>query len=163
MGNAFLYNMPLPPAGSVTRESVAHIEGQVLGATPFPAFGLFAKMVTGKAVPIGSGDLAAAVYGLLIRPFPQTGGAASDPIGTSTPPASGIGNILRRGYATVKVNAGVAAQGTQVYIRVADAAPGQPIGGIEAAADSTDTIAVTGAKFTGPADADGIAEIEYNI
>jgi hypothetical protein len=50
-----------------------------------------------------------------------------------------------------------------VYIRVATAGAGKPIGGIEAVADSTNTILVAGCTFMGPADAAGNAEIGYNI
>ena len=61
------------------------------------------------------------------------------------------------------LNAGVAALDGQVYVRVAAAAAGKPIGGIEAAADGTNTIAITGATFMSAADASGNVEIAYNI
>ena len=114
-------------------------------------------------MPVGAGDTATVAYGLLVRPYPTTGGAASDPLGTATPPASGIGDVMRRGYMTVKNNAGTPALNGQVYVRVAAAAAGKPIGGIEAAADSTNTIAITGAIFTNAGDAKGNVEIAYNI
>ncbi|MNJ80038.1 hypothetical protein D3C77_782700 [compost metagenome] len=50
-----------------------------------------------------------------------------------------------------------------MYVRVAAAAAGKPIGGIEAAADSTNTVEITTAAFMGPADASGNVEIQYNI
>jgi hypothetical protein len=37
------------------------------------------------------------------------------------------------------------------------------VGGIEAAADSTHTVALTGVSFTNAGDASGNVEIEYNI
>jgi hypothetical protein len=101
------------------------------------------------------------VYGLLVRPYPTV--SSQDPLGTSTPPVSGMADVLRRGYMTVKVNAGTPSLGSQVYVRVAAAAAGKPIGGIEAAADSTNTIAVAGATFMNAGDASGNVEIAFNI
>ncbi|HEY8354204.1 MAG TPA: hypothetical protein VIK69_04240 [Methylophilaceae bacterium] len=161
---AFLNRMPYGIPGDVTRPSQAKIETQVFNPNAaFPAYGLFGKIDTGKFVPIGSGDSATDVYGILVRPYPTTGKNASDPLGTSVPLNQGAADVLRSGYVNVKVNAGVPTVGGAVYIRVADAAPGQPIGGIEAAPDSTDTILVAGATFMSGADANGNAEIAYNI
>jgi len=161
---AFLYRMPSGIPGDVTRQSQSTIEAQLLDSTqPFAGYGLFGKVASGKFVPVGAGDAATAVYGLLVRPYPTQGANPSDPLGTSVPATSGAGNVMRRGYVNVKVNAGTASLGSGVYIRVAAAAAGKPIGGIEAAADSTNTILVVGAAFMGAADASGNAEISYNI
>lgn len=161
---AFLYRMGNGVPGDITRQSAAKIEPQVLNSSlPFSAYGLFGKIASGKFVPVGSGDTAAAVYGLLVRPFPITGANASDPLGTSVPPASGIADVLRSGYINVKNNAGTPAVGGAVYIRVASAAAGKPIGGVEAVADGANTILVAGATFMGGADASGNAEIAFNI
>jgi hypothetical protein len=50
-----------------------------------------------------------------------------------------------------------------VYVRIAAPAGAKVIGGIEAAADAGNTIILTGAQFMGGPDADGNAEIRYNI
>ncbi|SEI98782.1 hypothetical protein SAMN04244579_02710 [Azotobacter beijerinckii] len=164
MSNAFLYRMPAGIPGDVTRASQSTIEPVVLDPnTPFTAFGVFGKIVSNKFVPFGAGDADGGQYGLYVRPYPITGGSGSDPLGTATPPTKGIADCLRRGYMTVKVNAGTASKDSQVYVRVAAAAAGKPIGGIEAVADSTNTIAITGATFMGAADASGNVEIAYNI
>ena len=162
---AFLYRMPSGIPGAVTRQSQSTIETGVFdGTLPFSGYGLFGKIASGKFVPVGAGDAAAAVYALLVRPFPTQGANPSDPIGVAVPITTGANaNMLRRGYANVKVNAGTAAFNGPVYIRVAAAAAGKPIGGIEAAADSTNTIQVTGAIFMAAADASGNAEIAFNI
>ena len=161
---SFLFRMPYGIPGDVTRQSQATIEPGVYNASlPFPYFGLFGKIASGKFVPITTGDTASAVYGLLVRPYPIQGANASDPLGTSVPPTSGVADVMRRGYANVKVNAGTAQLGGAVYIRVAAASAGKPIGGIEAAADGANTITVTGALFMGAADAGGNAEIALNI
>lgn len=165
MSNAILYRMNNGIAGDVTRQSVATIETQLLDSTaPFSAYGLFGKVNSnGKFSPVGAGDAASAVYGLLVRPYPTQGANASDPLGTSVPKTSGAADVLRRGYISVKVNAGTAALGGTVYVRVANASTGKPIGGIEAASDTTNTIAVSGASFMGAADASGNVEIGFNI
>lgn len=161
---SFLYRMPYGIPGDITRQSVATVETQVINpSAPFTAFGLFGKIASGYFVPVGSGDTASSVYGLLVRPFPTQGANASDPLGTSVPLASGAANVLRRGYASVHLNSGTAALGGQVYIRVANASTGKPIGGIEAAADSTNTIAVANCTFMSAADASGNVEIGFNI
>ncbi len=161
---AFLYRMPYGIPGDVTRASSATVEPQVFNSSlPFAGYGLFGKIASGKFVPVTTGDAASAVYGLLVRPFPTTGANASDPLATAVPPTSGMADVMRRGYANVKVNAGTAALNGAVYIRVAAAAAGKPIGGIEAAADSTNTIQVSGCIFQGAADASGYAEISFNI
>lgn len=163
MSNAILYRMPYGIPGDVTRQSQATIEAQIYGATAFPGFGLFGKIASGKFVPVGADDTAADVYGLLVRPFPIQGANASDPLGTAVPPTKGAADVLRRGYATVKCNAGTPALGGKVYIRVAAAATGKPIGGIEAAAVTDETIEVAGAQFMSAADAGGNVEIAFNI
>lgn len=161
---AFLYRMPYGIPGDVTRQSQSTIEPHVYNASlPFPGFGLFGKIASGKFVPIANGDAAGAVYGLLLRPFPIQGANASDPLGTSVPPTVGVADVLKRGYASVKVNAGTPALGGAVYVRVATPAGAKVIGGCEAVADGANTILVAGAQFQGAADASGNAEVAYNI
>jgi hypothetical protein len=111
-----------------------------------------------------SADTAALVYGINLRAYPIQGNG-TDPLGTSTPPTSGVTDILKRGYVMVSLG-GVAAatKGGTVYVRVAGAAAGKPLGGFEAAADSTNTVALpSNTYFTGPADAYGVTEIAFNI
>ena len=73
-------------------------------------------------------------------------------------------DILKRGYIIVNLGGTTdAAKNGTVYVRVANASAGKPIGGVEAAADSTNTVALTNAYFTGPKDAYGVAEVAYNI
>lgn len=159
---AILFRMPSGIPGDVSRKSQSTVEPVLLNsAAPFPGYGLFGKIVSGKFQPIGAGDVATAVYGMLVRPFPTQ--SSQDPLGVSTPPTSGQGDCMRRGYMTVKLNAGTAGLDTQVYVRVAAAASGKPIGGIEAAADTTNTIAITGATFMSGADASGNVELCFNI
>lgn len=161
---AFLTRMPYGIPGDVTRPSQSTIESQVFNSSAaFGAYGLPGKISSNKFVPIAGGESAAAIYGFLVRPFPITGANGSDPLGTSVPPTTGAADVLRRGYINVKNNAGTPAVNGQVYVRVANAAAGKPIGGIEAASDSTNTVAITNCTFMGAADASGNVEIAFNI
>ncbi len=160
---AFTFRAPVCVPGSITRErEFATIEGLTVDSTTYPtAFGVPVKIVSGKVQPVASGDTAAVIYGMLVRSFPD--GASLDALGTSTPPVKGVVNVLKRGYIGVHVNAGTASLNSTVYVRVANAATGKPIGGIEAASDSTNTVTMVNAYFTGAADANGYGEIAFRI
>ena len=114
---------------------------------------------TGNLATLGSSDTADTVYGLIVRSYPTT--SATNDLGQAVPP-KGITDVLVRGYMTVKCNAGTAKKGGAVYVRIGATATGKPIGGIEAAADGANTIAVK-ARFMHDADASGNVEIAYNI
>jgi len=162
MGNAYLYRMPSGIPGDVSRPSQATIESGFFDSSfPFASYGIPVKKVGGKIRPVASGDAATVIIGLLVRPYPT--GASQDPLGTSTPPTSGVGNVMRRGYMTVQCNAGTPADGGTVYVRVAAASGAKVIGGIEAAADGTNTVVMAGAAFRNAGDASGNVEIEFNL
>lgn len=163
---AYQFRMPAGFAGDLQRAEVATIETQLIdSSTPPTVFGVAVKYVSGKVQPINlAGDTAAIVQGVNLRPYPIQGNG-TDPLGTSTPPTSGVTDILKRGYVNVSLGGTTAAaKGGTVYVRVAAAATGKPLGGFEAAADSTNTIAMpSNWYFTGPADAYGVTEIAVNI
>ena len=161
MGNAYLYRMPSGIPGDVTRKSQSTIESLPMGATQFDGFGLFGKIAGGKVVPLATGDAATVVRGLLVRSFPTQ--STNNSMGSSTPKTGGVCDFLRRGYMTVKNNAGTTALDGQVYVRIDNAASGKPIGGIEAVADGSNTIVIAGARFMHEADAQGNVEIAFNI
>lgn len=160
MNNAILYRMASGIPGDMSRRSVSLVESAVAdAANPFTAYGVPGKMVNGKFLPIQAGDTAASVAGFLVRPYP---------VQTATSGGTGIatGKILDRmlrGYMTVQNNAGSPTVEGQVYARVAAAAAGKPIGGIEAAADGTNTVAIPKCVFCDTGDAAGNVEIRFNI
>ncbi|NTG00101.1 hypothetical protein G6L30_08205 [Agrobacterium rhizogenes] len=165
---SFQYRMPAGIPGDVSRDHAqATIEPGLFDASvPFPAYGLPAKLVAGKYQPFVGAEAATALVGLLVRPFPTSTNVYSGGLGTSVPPQDGttIANILKRGYMSIQLNGGATVvKGGQVYIRVAAAAGGKPLGGFEGAADSTNTVAPAGLFFTGPADSNGNVEVAYNI
>jgi hypothetical protein len=163
---AYQFRMPAGFAGDLKRAEVATIETQQIdSATPPTVFGVPVKLVAGKVQPINnSADTAALVYGINLRAYPIQGNG-SDPLGTSTPPTSGVTDILKRGYVNVLLGGSTAAaKGGLVYVRVATPSVGKPLGGFEAASDSTNTVVLpSSCYFTGPADAYGITEVAFNI
>lgn len=162
MGNAYLYRMPSGIPGDVSRKSHSTIESHPIGSQ-FAAFGLFGKidLATGKFVALEAADTVAKIYGLLVRAYPTQ--SAQNELGKAVPLATGITDVLRRGYMTVKCNAGTAAKGGTVYVRIGAGTEAKPVGGIEAVADGANSIALPSAMFMHAADAQGNVEISYNI
>jgi len=124
---AYQFRMPAGFAGDLQRAEVATIETQLIdSATPPLAFGVPVKFVAGKIQPIAAADPGSVVQG-----------NGTDPLGTSTPPTSGVTDILKRGYVMVALNgATAAAKNASAYVRVGNASAGKPIGGVEAGTDN---------------------------
>lgn len=161
MSNAILFRMPGGIPGDLSRRQSATVEQVLFDSTAqFPAYGVVGKLsAAGKFVPLTGGEAATAIYGLLVRPYPhQT--ANADGSGVQ---ATGLANVLRRGYMTVLNRAGAPAMGGTVYVRVANPSGSKIIGGIEAVADGANTVVMAGASFKCAADAAGNVEIEFNI
>lgn len=167
---AFVYRMPSGVPGALSRTGLAlAVEQAILLSGSAPSaygFPVAVDAATGHVRAITTGDTAASVYGFLVRPFPTQGGdGQSTGIGVSAPPTSGVVDVLKLGYMSVYVSRGTAAKNSTVYVRIAANAtyPNSPVGGIEAAADGTNTVALTNAYFTGAADSSGNAEIAFNV
>lgn len=125
----------------------------------FGAFGIFGKLTADGIVPLEAADTD--VYGLIVRSYPTQ--SALNGIGAAVPQSGIVNDIMRRGYMTVKCNAGTAKKAGKVYVRVATGTELKPIGGIEAVADGVNTIEIKNAMFMHDADAQGNVEISYNI
>lgn len=166
MSNVFTFRMPAGIPGTINRASLATVEPQQLDTTNYPTvYGVPTAIdATSKNLrKIMAGDAAASVTGLYVRPYPTSGGQF-DAFGAAVTPTSGIVSQLKRGYMSVMLNGATAAakQGV-VYVRTVANGSNTIIGGIEAAADSTNTFVMANAYFTGPADAAGNVEIAFNI
>ena len=140
---AFLYRMPAGIPGSVTRPNVAvtTLAGQLSIANLFASYGLpvAIESATGRLRPIIAGDVAAAVAGFLVRPYPYTG---STVLGVSVPPqAGGTADRMTHGFMSVKVTNGTPVAGSTVYARTAlnAAIPTGLIGDVEASFDGSAT------------------------
>lgn len=161
---SFLYRMPSGIPGAISRaQAPTNIEpNTILSTNPPTAYGVPVAVdaSTGHVRPIGAGDTSALIYGFNVRPFPTQSG---NTLGVSTPPTSGETDVMTMGYMTVKCNYGTPAKNGTVYVRIAANGANTIIGGIEASSDTTYSVVVTGAHFTGAMDANGNAEIAYNI
>jgi hypothetical protein len=163
---AFTYRMPSGIPGSINRATEATVEAAQLDATNYPtAYGVPGVIdATSKNFrKVMAADTT--VYGLYVRPYPTTGGSGTDPLGTSTPPTSGIGNVLKRGYLNVKVYYGYAsvAKNSAVYVRTVSSSNNTNVGTFDATADSSNNFVLTNAYFTGACDSNGNCEIAYNL
>lgn len=115
------------------------------GTAPVAAFGIAVMLnATADAVTPCTDD-ADPVYGISVRIYGQ-----ADNSGVQ---AQNLVTILKRGYIAVKPKAGTPARGGVVYIA--------PDGSITA--DSTGAGTLTGAYWMGAKDADGLAELAFNI
>lgn len=167
---AFTYRMPAGIPGAVNRPDQATVEPVALDpVNDFPKYGRFGKTGnTGLFRPLQSGDAAALITGMLVRPFPTNAG--TDGLGTALPPQNGgIGDRMKRGYMTTELNWGAAIKDGQVYV-CNTAAGSQVVGDIGADSLSGNAVAVVGAFFTGPSDASGAGadvvgqvEIAFNL
>lgn len=170
---AFVYRMPAGIPGDINRAwGGTVVEPNIIDPNNPPlAYGVAVALDATYGIrPIGAGDTADLIYGLLVRPYPTNAQTASGffgqlPLGTAqVPPASGMCDVLKQGYMTVKLyGATAAAPGGTVYVRIANAGAGQVVGGFEAAADGGNTIVVAKSYFRGAADASGNTEIAFNL
>jgi len=161
---AFTTRAPAGFPGAITRSDSLTVEQEVIDSTnPPTAFGQAVKIVSGKMQALQAGDAGTVVGGFLVRPYPAQ--SSSTALGAATPPTSGIGDRMRRGFIAVKLALGTAAKGGQVYV-VTTAGGTVVLGDIVTSASPAGggtAVAITGAFFSGPADSGGVVEIEFNI
>jgi hypothetical protein len=147
MSNAFTYRMPVGIPGSITRSQNLTVESAVIDPTDYPAAFGVPVVIDGtsrKLRKFKTGDVAADINGFYVRPYPFQAAGTSESIGTTTPPTSGVGNRLRRGYIAVDNKVGTPAAGGKAYVRLTTDT-GKAIGDIEAAFVGTITAsAITG-------------------
>jgi len=168
---SFLYRIDVGFPGTPNRMHAYDAEAQHIMAGSAPTFygGGVVMDVTGKIRPPVAGDPPAPggfVYGMYVRTYPTHGPVGvSDPLGTDTPPTSGIASVMTRGYMTVLLRGATpAVKGAPAYIWKAAAAGGQVPGGVTADGSTpANVMAIRNGYFTGPADAKGITEIAFNI
>lgn len=161
---AYLKRMPAGIAGAISRPQDLTVEPVMLDSTNlFTAYGLAGKYSSGKFVPIVAADTAAVVAGIFVRPYPTT--SQPDIVHQIGSGKNYMGDCMKRGYASVNIGSDATAVtlGGDVYMRVATPSDSSPLGAFLAAADSTNTVQITNAYFTGPGDASGNIEIAFNI
>lgn len=163
---AFTTRMPLGFPGRISRDPTgdATVETALIDSnTPPTVYGQAVKLVAGKLQPVVSGD-AADIDGLLVNAYPTQ--SSTTALGAATPPTSGLIDVLKRGYMIVHVARGTPVAGGVVALRVTAGA--HTAGEWEGDATNvgqgdSDCVAVTNAYWMGAADADGNAELAFNI
>lgn len=165
MSTAIISRMPTGFAGSITRANSKTVQQEANdGTTPPTTFGGVVKLVSGLLQPIASGDDNTKPYGFLVRPYPTQ--TTTNALGAATPDVNNkISDVMRRGYMAVTLKLGTAAKGGQVYV-VTTAGGSVVVGDIvtsSSPAGGGTGVTVPGAYFEGPAGADGVVEIGYNI
>lgn len=158
MSTAILFNAPAGVVGDVTRKLESNVESFILGEA-FPGYGVPFKLVSGKPNVIDSGDAASVFKGILVRTAPSMSGSLSAGFDDNVPNIDQIQGGLVRGYCAVKCSVGTPVRGGQVYMRVT-AASGKLVGDLEATADGSDNVALSGVEWAVDGkDANGISEI----
>lgn len=170
MAQIITNSMPIGMPGDLSRSHAIVESYNQNVALPVVGFGLPVKAGAGAPDTVTgftTGDAATAIVGWLVRQnYSQSGQIPVTPeaFGVATPPVTGPCSVMKQGYMVVKLNGGAAVtKGSAVYVRVAAAAAGKPIGGVEGAADSTNTVLLTDCEFMGAADSEGNAEIRYRV
>lgn len=165
---AFGYRMGGNFAGEVNRMHPASILPGLMDTTDvFRAYGEPALLTTSntyRGVKAADGSASPTVTaGIIVRPYPtqQTSGGMSASLGAAVPPTSGVADFLRDGYICVQTKVSVAVKkGDPVYVRCAATSGADIQGQYRPSADGTNTVQLTNCTFMGPADANGVAEIE---
>ena len=164
---AFTYALGAGFPGATNRNHDATVTAEAINSANAPAaYGIgICVDANGIRPPTGTDT---SINGLYVRPYPTQGGGpvsgiVNDPLGTSTPPNAGIGNVLKRGFMTVRLaGGGPVVKGGQVFISTVAATAGQVFGTSAAAGASPITLGAQ-TYFNGPADPGGITEIAFNL
>ena len=160
---AYQYRMGGGFAGEVNRMHPASIEPCLINTTTPPkAYGHVVLADTTNGVrSVAAGDTGVTrIYGVAVRPYPtqQTSGGMSSSFGVAAPPTSGVLDVLRAGYITVKC-VGTPKKDDPVFVWVAVDGSGNLQGQVRATASAGNTAAIANARFNGVPDADGVVEI----
>jgi hypothetical protein len=124
------------------------------------AFGAGVVYGTGGAVrTAATGDTAAAFVGVAVREVKSALNYLSQNEGSYA--QYDAVPVIKRGCVNVLCTNGTPALDGDVYLRITANAskPNCPVGGFEAAADSTNSVKLTNVKWKGAADVNGVAEI----
>lgn len=148
-------SMPAGIPGDVTRRADSVLDPVQLGG-PVKTGGALALTAGGLAV---AATTAAGVKGFLARAYP-TQSAVTD-AGAVTVAAGTVQDRLRSGWMAVQLSAAETAEAVKgTPLKLVEAGTGGFTAGEFALSAG---VAIPGAFLTGPADANGVAEVEFNI
>ena len=144
-------------AGSYARQPDMIVNTAPLGGDAAIPFGTpLVRGADGAVVPMGAGNTADQFIGVAGTEVKSQTEFLRQSIGQYAPgePVS----VFQRGCINVKCQKGTPAIDGTVYVRVA-ASGNYTVGGFEAEADGTNTVALLNAQWGGPADGNGVAEL----
>ena len=173
---AFSYRMGAGFAGQVNTTHPASIRGFLKDPTNPPTFFGQAVILNPASNAVrsyisGDSTTPTDVFGVIVRPFPFLGATAptGSYAGTGTTfntgqLPDGAVDVLLSGYIMVSVT-GTPSNGSTAYVWTAVSSPPHVQSGWEASTPSTNGFAVTWDKttFASPPDANGVAELRFNI
>ena len=145
-------------AGSYSRQPDTIIDTHPAGgAIAFGAGVVYGS--NGVVRTAATGDTAAAFVGVAVREVKSATNYLNQNEGSYV--QYDAVPVIKRGCVNVLCTNGTPALDGDVYLRITANAskPNCPVGGFEAAADSTNSVKLTNVKWKGAADANGVAEI----
>ena len=153
--------MPFGFAGSYSRQPDMVVDSHPLAGDAAVAFGQAVVYGTsGTVAPVGENTTAADFVGVAAREVKTATNYLDQSAGAYNP--GEVVSVFKRGRINVLCQNGSPAFGGDVYVRVKlnkSSYPNAVVGGFEAAADSSNSVKLTNAKWRGPADANGVAEL----
>lgn len=150
-------NMSHGFSGSYARQPDMIVNTAPLGGTGSIPFGTpLVRGENGAVLPMGTGNTGNQFIGVAGREVKSPAEFFSQSVGQYAPEEAV--SVFQRGCINVKCQKGEPAIDGTVYVRVA-ASEGYSVGGFEAEADGTNTVALSNAQWNGPADNNGVAEL----
>ena len=150
-------NMSHGFAGSYARQPDMIVNTAPLGGTATIPFGTpLVRGEGGAVIPMGTGNTGGQFIGVAGREVKSPAEFFSQSVGQYAPQEAV--SVFQRGCINVKCQKGSPAIDGTVYVRVT-ASGDYLVGGFEAEADGTNTVALSNAQWNGPADNRGVAEL----
>ena len=155
--------MPHGYAGSYARQPDSVIDTHALAGAAAVPFGLAVVRDSTNAAAValpGDSSTAAQFMGIAVREIKSAVDYLNQNVGQYNPGEAVP--VMKRGCVNVHCQNGTPAPGGAVYMRVklnTGTYPNAVVGGLEAAADSTNSVQLTNCEWKGGADANGIAEM----
>lgn len=150
-------NMSHGFAGSYARQPDMIVNTAPLGGTAIIPFGTpLVRGEGGAVIPMGTGNTGNQFIGVAGREVKSPAEFFSQSVGQYAPEEAV--SVFQRGCINVKCQKGSPAIDGTVYVRVA-ASGNYVVGGFEAEADGTNTVALVNTQWNGPADNNGVAEL----
>lgn len=150
-------NMSHGFSGSYARQPDMIVNTAPLGGTEIIPFGTpLVRGENGAVLPMGTGNTGNQFIGVAGREVKSPAEFFSQSVGQYAPEEAV--SVFQRGCINVKCQKGSPSIDGTVYVRVT-ASGNYVVGGFEAEADGTNTVALSNAQWNGPADNNGVAEL----